>query len=71
MDDLQKMEMVLDLLDEVEVPEPLMMYFDYDSTKLLDKKIDVLQELKDGTPFEEIEGAESIFELLPTDQHWD
>ena len=63
--------LILDLLDEVEIPQPLIMYYDYDSTKLLDKKIEVLQELKNGTPFDDIEGAELIFELLPTSQHWD
>lgn len=71
MDDAQKQMLILDLLDEVEIPQPLMMYYDYESTKLLDKKIEVLQELKNGVSFDDIEGAELIFELLPTGQHWD
>lgn len=71
MDNLEKQLMVLDLLDEVEIPQPLINYFDYESTRLLDKKIEVLEQLKQGIPIEDIENGYSIFELLEFDQHWD
>jgi hypothetical protein len=71
MDELEKQMAILELLDSVEIPPPLMNYFDYDSEKLLDKKIEVLQRLKDGESIDNIEGGYSIFELLPEGQHWD
>ena len=71
MDKLQKQMAILDLLDEVTVPNPLMNYFDYDSDKLLDKKIEVLQRLKNGESIDDIDDGYSIFELLPEGQHWD
>jgi len=71
MDKLEKETAILRLLDEVEVPHPLMNYFDYDSEELLDKKIKVLQALKAGKSIDDIDGGYSIFELLPEGQHWD
>ena len=71
MDELDKQIAILKLLDSVEIPPPLMNYFDYDSTELLDKKIEVLTEMKNGTPIDNIDGGYSILELLPFDQHWD
>jgi hypothetical protein len=71
MDKLEKETAILRLLDEVEVPHPLMNYFDYDSEELLDKKIEVLQALKAGKSIDDIDGGYSIFELLPEGQHWD
>ena len=71
MDELEKQMTILNLLDEVTVPNPLMNYFDYDSNELLGKKIEVLQRLKDGESIDDIDGGYSIFELLPEGQHWD
>ena len=71
MDELEKQMAILDLLDEVVVPNPLMNYFDYDSLELLDKKIEVLQRLKDGESIDDIDGGYLVFELLPEGQHWD
>ncbi len=71
MDELSKQMAILDLLDSADVPYPLMNYFDYDSNKMLDKKIEVLQQLKEGKNIDEIDGGYSIFELLPESQHWD
>ncbi len=71
MDELEKQMAILELLDSVEIPLPLMNYFDYDSEKLLDKKIEVLQRLKNGESIDNIEGGYSVFELLPEGQHWD
>lgn len=71
MDKLEKQMTILDLLDEVTVPNPLMNYFDYDSDKLLDKKIEVLQKMKEGESIDDIADGYSIFELLDLEQHWD
>ena len=71
MDELEKQMAILELLDSVEIPLPLMNYFDYDSEKLLDKKIEVLQRLKNGESIDNIEDGYSVFELLPEGQHWD
>ena len=71
MDDIDKQLLILKLLDSVEIPQPLMNYYDYDSTELLDKKIEVLEQIKSGIPIDNIDGGYSIFELLPFDQHWD
>lgn len=71
MDDIDKQILILELLDSVEIPQPLMNYYDYDSTELLDKKIEVLEQIKSGIPIDSIDGGYSIFELLPFDQHWD
>ncbi len=71
MDDIEKQMAIIGLLDEVDVPNPLMNYFDYDSTDLLDKKIEVLSRMKAGESIDDIAGGYSIFELLPKDQHWD
>lgn len=71
MDKLEKQMAILELLDSVEIPPPLMNYFDYDSEKLLDKKLEVLQRLKAGESIDNIQGGYSIFELLEFEQHWD
>lgn len=71
MDEIDKQLLILSLLDSVEVPQPLMNYYDYDSTKLLDKKIEVLEQMKNGTSIDDIDDGYSIFELMPFEQHWD
>lgn len=71
MDEIDKQLLILGLLDSVEVPQPLMNYYDYDSTKLLDKKIEVLEQMKNGASIDDIDGGYSIFELMPFEQHWD
>ena len=71
MDETEKQITIIRLLNEVEVPDPLMNYFDYDSTDLLDLKIDVLEKMREGTSIDDIDGGYRIFELLPIGQHWD
>jgi len=71
MDETEKQITIIRLLNEVEVPDPLMNYFDYDSTDLLDLKIDVLEKMRGGTSIDDIDGGYRIFELLPIGQHWD
>ena len=71
MDELEKQMAILDLLDSVVIPNPLINYFDYDSSDLLDWKIEVLERMKSGESIDDIEDGYSIFELLPVGQHWD
>lgn len=47
-------------------------FFDLDSDKLLDEKIDVLTKLSKGVPPEDIENYYKILELYPKDNEiWD
>ena len=46
-------------------------YFDIKSDKLLDEKISVLKQLKDGKQISDIANFYDIFELLPDDAHYD
>ena len=71
MDRTEKMMLILQLLDVVEIPNPMLMYFDYESYELLDEKIAVLEKLRDGVPFDDIPNANDIFELLPDTGVWD
>nr|DAY68091.1 MAG TPA: hypothetical protein [Caudoviricetes sp.] len=53
-----------------EVPM-IMKYFDTDSDKMLDEKIQVLEALKAGKNIEEIPNFYDVFELLPKEGIWD
>ena len=46
-------------------------FFDVDSEKLLDEKIEVLTALKDGKAPDQIPMYYSILENFTPDQHWD
>ena len=60
-----------DLLMEVTFP-PCEQFFDLDSDRLLDEKIEVLAALKEGKQISEIPNFYSILELYPKDgTHWD
>ncbi len=60
-----------DLLMEVTFP-PFEQFFDLDSDRLLDEKIEVLAALKEGKQISEIPNFYSILELYPKDgTHWD
>lgn len=49
----------------------LIKYFDIESTKLLDEKIEVLENIKQGKKIKEIQNFYDIFELLPKNGIWD
>ena len=49
----------------------IMKYFDTDSDKMLDEKIQVLEALKAGKSIEEIPNFYDVFELLPKEGIWD
>lgn len=49
-------------------------FFDWNSNKMLDKKIEVFEELKKGTPYTKINGLYDILEEYPKDTEkvfWD
>lgn len=60
-----------DLLMEVSFP-PFEQFFDLDSNKLLDEKIEVLTEIKEGKQIADIPNFYDILELYPKEGvHWD
>lgn len=60
------------LFFEVDFPPMLIQFFDLDSDKLLDEKIEVLTALKDGKQISDIPNFYDILELYPKDgEHWD
>lgn len=72
MEKLEKLSQVLDLLLDGVLPIDFAPYFDADSEKLLDEKIEVLQALKDGKTIAEIPNFYEVLELLPPEgEIWD
>lgn len=67
---IKKWERTFDLLMEVD-DDLIMRYFDLDSEKLFDMKIEVLEALKAGKKICEIEKYYDILERLPTEGLWD
>lgn len=60
------------LFFEVDFPPMLIQFFDLDSDKLLDEKIEVLTALKEGKQISDIPNFYDILELYPNDgEHWD
>lgn len=50
---------------------PELRYFDFDSEKLLDEKIEVFTQLKEGKNIGEIPNFYNILELMPKSGIWD
>ena len=69
----EKVIQVMELYAEVSGFDLLISkFFDLDSEELLDEKIKVLTQLKNGVPPENIPEYYSILELYPTDgEMWD
>lgn len=61
---ITKKNKIFKLIDEIHYPV-LLEYFDFESDKDLDKKIEVLEQLKDGKDVSEIDGFWEILELYP------
>lgn len=60
------------LMMESPFPPMLKQFFDWDSDNILDKKIKILTDLKNGKTIAEIPEFYSILELYPADEtHWD
>ena len=69
---IEKYVKVLKLFFEVDFPPMMIQFFDLDSDKLLDEKIEVLTALKEGKQISEIPNFYDILELYPKDgEHWD
>ena len=69
---IEKGVKVRELFFEVDFPPMLTQFFDWDSDRLLDEKIEVLTALKEGKQISEIPNFYDILELYPKDgEHWD
>ncbi len=66
-----KVSQIIDLLLDVDFPQPFRQFFDIDSEKMLDEKIAVLQALKDGKQIADIPNFYDVLELMPKDGIWD
>jgi hypothetical protein len=65
---IMKIHELLDEVDDILVSK----FFDIDSENLLDEKINVLTQLKNGVPPKDIPEYYSILELYPgDDEMWD
>lgn len=70
MNNIEKEMKIMDLLPYADhVPE--MKFFDLDSDKLLDEKIEVLEAIKAGKTIAEIPKFYDVLELMPKDGMWD
>ena len=69
---IEKGVKVRELFYEVDFPPMLTQFFDLDSDRLLDEKIEVLTALKEGKQISDIPNFYTILELYPKDgTHWD
>lgn len=55
---------IFELVDEIHHPT-LLKYFDFESDEMLDKKLDVLRQMKKGKSLDDIDGGWDILELYP------
>ncbi len=66
----EKKIQIMDLLSyTIGIPE--MKYFNLDSDELLDEKIEVLTQIKEGKTIAEIPNFYKVLEDLPEDDMWD
>ena len=66
----EKKIQIMDLLSySIGIPE--MIYFNLDSDELLDEKIEVLTQIKEGKTIAEIPNFYKVLEDLPADDLWD
>lgn len=66
----EKKIQIMDLLSyAISIPE--MKYFNPDSDELLDEKIEVLTQIKEGKTIAEIPNFYKVLEDLPEDDMWD
>ena len=69
---IEKMDKIADLFLEVGFPFNMGQFFDFESEKLLDEKIEVLEALKAGKKIEDIPKFYDVLELYPDkNTHWD
>ena len=70
MTEQEKMMAIYELIPYA-LGNPMFKYFDLDSNKMLDDKIEVLEALKAGKPVAEIPKFYDVLELLPKEGMWD
>lgn len=66
---MKKKNRIIELIFSLAVPE--LKYFDLDSDKMLDEKIEVLEALKNGKTIGEIPKFYDVLELMPKEGIWD
>ena len=66
----EKKAKIMELLFEVDSYE-VGQFFDVDSDKMLNEKIEVLTALKNNTPIKDIPKFYDVLELMPKDEMWD
>ena len=64
MEIIEKKNEIFKLIDEIHYPV-ILEYFDFESDKDLDKKIEVLKQVKKGKSLSQIDGFWNILELYP------
>lgn len=67
---IEKKAKIIDLLFQVSNYE-VSQFFDLESDKLLDEKIEVLTALREGKPISEIPKFYDVLELYPKNDMWD
>lgn len=68
----EKKSKILDLAFEIAgISYEFDKFFDVESDKMLDEKIEVLTALKNGKPISEIPKFYDVLELMPKDGIWD
>ena len=67
---IEKRVKIIDLLFEVDCYE-VSQFFDVESNKMLDEKIEVLTALKNGKPIAKIPKFYDVLELMPKNDMWD
>ena len=72
MDNMEKLMQVHRLLLDVRFPPMFAQFFDVESEKMLDEKIEVLEALKAGKKIDDIAKFYDVLELMPKDgEIWD
>ena len=68
---IEKLDKILDLYTKID-DELFKKFFDLDSTEMIDRKLDVMQQLVSGKKPNEIDDYYKVLELYPSDnEHWD
>lgn len=68
---IEKLDRILDLYEQID-DEIFKKFFDLDSTEMIDRKIEVMEELVKGKKPSAIKDYYKVLELYPKDgEHWD
>lgn len=69
---IEKLDKILDLYVQID-DELFKKFFDLDSTEMIDRKLEVMEQLVQGKKPSEIKDYYKVLELYPSDsgEHWD